>query len=140
MPALVACAERLAAPLPHPLPLPFPPPQPAADPRLDPRIDPRKAKRILANRLSAAKSKMKQKSVVDAAKAQVGELAAQRDALAAEVQGYSSAVATAAAEQQTLLQQLQVRQGCLGRAETAAACCQHSATPACLEMGPAPCP
>ena len=36
--------------------------QPAADPRLDPRIDPKKARRILANRLSAAKSKMKQKS------------------------------------------------------------------------------
>lgn len=36
--------------------------QPAADPRLDPRIDPKKARRILANRLSAAKSKLKQKS------------------------------------------------------------------------------
>jgi hypothetical protein len=28
----------------------------------DPRIDPKKARRIMANRLSAAKSKMKQKS------------------------------------------------------------------------------
>ena len=36
--------------------------QPAADPRLDPSIDERKAKRILANRLSAARSKMKQKN------------------------------------------------------------------------------
>ncbi|KAL6767666.1 hypothetical protein ACKKBF_B36165 [Auxenochlorella protothecoides x Auxenochlorella symbiontica] len=35
--------------------------QPAADPRMDPRIDPKKARRILANRLSAAKSKLKQK-------------------------------------------------------------------------------
>ncbi len=39
--------------------------QPALDPRLDPSVDPKRAKRILANRLSAAKSKMKQKSHVD---------------------------------------------------------------------------
>lgn len=39
--------------------------QPAADPRLDPNIDERKAKRILANRLSAARSKMKQKNQMD---------------------------------------------------------------------------
>lgn len=34
---------------------------PAGDPRLDPNIEPKKAKRILANRLSAAKSKMRQR-------------------------------------------------------------------------------
>ena len=39
--------------------------QPALDPRLDPNVDPKRAKRILANRLSAARSKMKQKSHVD---------------------------------------------------------------------------
>ena len=39
--------------------------QPAMDPRLDPTVDPKKAKRILANRLSAARSKMKQKSHVE---------------------------------------------------------------------------
>lgn len=39
--------------------------QPAADPRLDPAIDPKRARRILANRLSAARSKMKQKSHVE---------------------------------------------------------------------------
>ena len=39
--------------------------QPAMDPRLDPNVDPKKAKRILANRLSAARSKMKQKSHVE---------------------------------------------------------------------------
>lgn len=39
--------------------------QPASDPRLDPNIDERKAKRILANRLSAARSKMKQKNQMD---------------------------------------------------------------------------
>jgi hypothetical protein len=35
--------------------------QPASDPRLDPKIDPKKARRILANRQSAARSKLKQK-------------------------------------------------------------------------------
>ena len=39
--------------------------QPAMDPRLDPNVDPKRAKRILANRLSAARSKMKQKSHVE---------------------------------------------------------------------------
>ena len=39
--------------------------QPASDPRLDPSIDERRAKRILANRLSAARSKMKQKNQMD---------------------------------------------------------------------------
>lgn len=39
--------------------------QPASDPRLDPNIDERRAKRILANRLSAARSKMKQKNQMD---------------------------------------------------------------------------
>ena len=39
--------------------------QPASDPRLDPNIDDRRAKRILANRLSAARSKMKQKNQMD---------------------------------------------------------------------------
>lgn len=39
--------------------------QPALDPRLDPNVDPKRAKRILANRLSAARSKMKQKTHVD---------------------------------------------------------------------------
>ncbi len=36
--------------------------QPAADPRRDPTVAPAKARRILANRLSAARSKMKAKS------------------------------------------------------------------------------
>ena len=38
--------------------------QPASDPRHDPGIEPKKARRILANRLSAARSKMRQKTVV----------------------------------------------------------------------------
>jgi len=39
--------------------------QPAKDPRLDPNMDPRKAKRIVANRKSAARSKQKQKRHVE---------------------------------------------------------------------------
>ncbi len=38
--------------------------QPAMDPRRDPRVDTKKARRILANRLSAARSKMRQKTAV----------------------------------------------------------------------------
>ncbi|KAK9831303.1 hypothetical protein WJX81_000290 [Elliptochloris bilobata] len=48
--------------------------QPAADPRLDPNIDPKRARRILANRLSAARSKMKQKSHVDGLRRKAEEL------------------------------------------------------------------
>ena len=47
--------------------------QPAMDPRLDPNVDPKKAKRILANRLSAARSKMKQKSHVEVSLQAVNE-------------------------------------------------------------------
>lgn len=59
--------------------------QPASDPRLDPRIDPRKAKRILANRLSAAKSKLKQKSANQGLRQRVEMLRLQRDSLTEEV-------------------------------------------------------
>ena len=41
---------------------------PASDPRLDPSIDPKKAKRILANRISAARSKIRQKVVMETLK------------------------------------------------------------------------
>lgn len=41
---------------------------PAEDPRLDPSIDPRKARRILANRISAARSKLKQKLILEGLK------------------------------------------------------------------------
>lgn len=48
--------------------------QPAQDPRMDPNIDPKKARRILANRLSAAKSKMKQKSAIESMKQKIQNL------------------------------------------------------------------
>ncbi|KAI3436031.1 hypothetical protein D9Q98_002088 [Chlorella vulgaris] len=47
--------------------------QPAIDPRLDPSVDPKRARRIMANRLSAAKSKLRQKNSAQA-EAQVAEL------------------------------------------------------------------
>lgn len=55
--------------------------QPANDPRLDPTVDPKKARRIVANRISAAKSKLKQKSEIEVLKAQLSEMTAQRDTL-----------------------------------------------------------
>ena len=45
--------------------------QPKMDPRMDPNIDPKKAKRILANRLSAAKSKLKQKTAMENLKVRI---------------------------------------------------------------------
>ncbi|GFR48793.1 hypothetical protein Agub_g10741 [Astrephomene gubernaculifera] len=47
---------------------------PAEDPRLDPSIDPRKARRILANRISAARSKLKQKLILEGLKARYQQL------------------------------------------------------------------
>lgn len=44
--------------------------QPAKDPRLDPNICPRKAKRIVANRQSAARSKQKQKQHLESVQLQ----------------------------------------------------------------------
>ncbi|BDA44827.1 probable transcription factor VIP1 at C-terminar half [Coccomyxa sp. Obi] len=60
--------------------------QPAADPRLDPGIDPKRARRILANRLSAARSKMKQKSHVEALRRKVEILTFHKSNLAAEIE------------------------------------------------------
>ena len=80
--------------------------QPAGDPRLDPRIDPKKAKRILANRLSAAKSKLKQKSAADGLKQRVEMLRLQREGLATEVTSLAEACAVKEAEREALLRQL----------------------------------
>lgn len=52
--------------------------QPAIDPRMDPNIDPKKARRILANRQSAARSKMKQKLLVETLRTRQDVLASQR--------------------------------------------------------------
>jgi len=72
--------------------------QPALDPRLDPGIDPKRAKRILANRLSAARSKLKQKSHLEALRKKVDALAYHRACLAAELERARDAVRRGAAE------------------------------------------
>lgn len=59
--------------------------QPAMDPRLDPAMDPKKAKRILANRQSAARSKMKQRAMLDTLKVQKHYMQMQRDATKQEI-------------------------------------------------------
>lgn len=60
--------------------------QPAADPRLDPKMDPKKAKRILANRLSAARSKLKQKSQIELLRQRVEGLKVHKEGLMQEVE------------------------------------------------------
>jgi hypothetical protein len=42
--------------------------RPLMDPRLDPNIDPKKAQRILANRQSAARTKLRQQMIIESAK------------------------------------------------------------------------
>lgn len=59
--------------------------QPKIDPRMDPNIDPKKARRILANRLSAAKSKLKQKTALEKVKQRIQSLEAKKDSLEQEM-------------------------------------------------------
>ncbi len=87
--------------------------QPAGDPRMDPRIDPKKAKRILANRLSAAKSKLKQKSAAEGLKQRVEMLRLQREGLATEVSTLATACAEKEAEREGLLRQLRAAEEAL---------------------------
>lgn len=87
--------------------------QPAGDPRMDPRIDPKKAKRILANRLSAAKSKLKQKSAAEGLKQRVEMLRLQREGLATEVSSLADACAEKEAEREALLSQLRAAEEAL---------------------------
>ena len=72
--------------------------QPALDPRLDPAIDPKRARRILANRLSAARSKLKQKSHLEALRRWVDALAYHRACLVSELERAREAAARGAAE------------------------------------------
>ena len=65
--------------------------QPKMDPRMDPNIDPKKAKRILANRLSAAKSKLKQKTVMEGIKVRIQGLEQRKLDLELEVAQLESA-------------------------------------------------
>lgn len=54
---------------------------------MDPNIDPKKAKRILANRLSAAKSTLKKKIRAELVGARIENLLRERRGLEAEVVG-----------------------------------------------------
>ena len=85
--------------------------QPADDPRLDPRIDPKKAKRILANRLSAAKSKLKQKSASDGLRQRLEMLRLQQEGLTVEVSSLAEACEAKEAEREALRRQLQAVEG-----------------------------
>ena len=59
--------------------------KPSGDPRMDPNIDPKKARRILANRLSAAKSTMKRKMRLEALQRRIQGLVEKRSELEREV-------------------------------------------------------
>lgn len=82
--------------------------QPAADPRLDPKIDPKKARRILANRLSAAKSKLKQKSATEGMKQRLEMLKLQKQGLISEVTKYEEACVAEETERERLESQLRM--------------------------------
>lgn len=58
---------------------------PAEDPRLDPNIDPRKARRILANRISAARSKLKQKLLLEGLKVRYDQLVSSKEQYSREL-------------------------------------------------------
>lgn len=60
--------------------------QPASDPRLDPKIDPKRAQRIVANRQSAARSKMRQKNRHDVLKHHQVVLTQRHELLESEIQ------------------------------------------------------
>jgi hypothetical protein len=95
--------------------------QPAGNPLLDPRIDPKKAKRILANRLSAAKSKLKQKSQAEGMRQRVEMLRLQREGLATEVTTLEAACAAKEAEREALLRQLRAAEETMMRGGQVAA-------------------
>jgi len=71
--------------------------KPSIDPRLDPNVDPKKAKRILANRLSAAKSTLKRKRRVEALRRRIDGLGEVRGGLEREVMGLELALVRAVA-------------------------------------------
>ncbi|GAB4821745.1 hypothetical protein N2152v2_008791 [Parachlorella kessleri] len=89
--------------------------QPAPDPRLEnPEMDPKRARRIMANRLSAAKSKLKQKTRLMGVQHQLGQLKGQKAALAAELDNYMAACKAEEEAQALLTRQIQVLQGSPG--------------------------
>ncbi|KAI8108800.1 hypothetical protein M9435_005217 [Picochlorum sp. BPE23] len=83
--------------------------QPAMDPRMDPNIDPKKARRILANRLSAAKSKMRQKSAIENLKAKMQALESKKKSLMEEIASLKEKCEIEKAENTKLREALQNR-------------------------------
>lgn len=81
--------------------------QPAADPRLDPAVDPKRAKRILANRNSAAKSKLKQKLVMEGLKTKHQVLLCQQQVVARQVAEMKRHLANLERENAQLEEQVQ---------------------------------
>ncbi|DBA86194.1 TPA: hypothetical protein ACH3X1_005701 [Trebouxia sp. C0004] len=80
--------------------------QPAMDPRLDPNVDPKKAKRILANRLSAARSKMKQKSHVETLRRRIDVLSKQKSDIKASMTAAKSSCESKAGDNDSLRSQI----------------------------------
>ncbi|KAL0052512.1 hypothetical protein WJX82_003279 [Trebouxia sp. C0006] len=80
--------------------------QPAMDPRLDPTVDPKKAKRILANRLSAARSKMKQKSHVETLRRRIDVLSKQKSDIKASLTAAKSSCESKSGDNESLRSQI----------------------------------
>jgi hypothetical protein len=92
--------------------------QPAADPRLDPKIDPKKAKRILANRLSAARSKLKQKSQIEVLRQRVEGLKVHKEGLMQEVEEMGVVCAVEEQKRARLMQEVSQLEASLGMCTT----------------------
>lgn len=82
--------------------------QPAKDPRLDPSVDPKKAKRIVANRRSAARSKQKQRRHVESLQLQHDTLMIQMLLCNHEKEKLESSVSTIENDNRVLETELQV--------------------------------
>ena len=78
----------------------------APDPRLDPSICPKKAKRIIANRASAARSKAKQKKHLENLKTMHQTLFVQKNSIQQEIDSIQSDARRVERENQSLIERL----------------------------------
>lgn len=76
--------------------------QPAVNPFLDPNVDPKKAKRIVANRESAARSKLRQKLFVESLKTKLESLGKQKTQLMQELTRLEASVEAVEADNAVL--------------------------------------
>ncbi|QDZ18130.1 BZIP domain-containing protein [Chloropicon primus] len=79
----------------------------APDPRLDPNIDPKRAKRIIANRESAARSKAKQKQHLENLKNMHKALNLQKTSIQQEIDSVHADARRVEKENEELLKRLQ---------------------------------